>query len=98
MFGPVGFQEILVILLVAFLIFGPKRLPELGRSLGKGIREFKKSTTGIVDSINDEIKKPAEPTPAAPSPQNLAQNPATPKPSEDVAEVVINMEEEGKKG
>ena len=45
MFG-IGGSEIIVILIVALLVFGPKRLPEIGRSLGKGMREFKDSITG----------------------------------------------------
>ncbi len=44
--GWIGFPEIILLLLVLLLIFGPKRLPEMGRSLGKGMREFKDSITG----------------------------------------------------
>jgi sec-independent protein translocase protein TatA len=44
--GWIGFPELLVLLLVVLLVFGPKRLPEMGRSLGKGMREFKDSITG----------------------------------------------------
>jgi sec-independent protein translocase protein TatA len=44
--GWIGFPELLVLLLVILLVFGPKRLPEMGRSLGKGMREFKDSVTG----------------------------------------------------
>ena len=51
----IGWVEILILLLVALLIFGPKRLPEMGRSLGKGLREFKDSVTG-----KDEDDRPAE--------------------------------------
>jgi sec-independent protein translocase protein TatA len=43
--GWIGFPELIVLLLVLLLIFGPKRLPEMGRSLGKGMREFKDSVT-----------------------------------------------------
>ena len=58
--------EILILLLVALLLFGPKRLPEMGRSLGKGLREFKDSLTGKGDDEPDEV--PAElPTAAAES-------------------------------
>jgi sec-independent protein translocase protein TatA len=42
----IGLPEILILLLVALLIFGPKRLPEMGRSLGRGMREFKDSISG----------------------------------------------------
>ena len=44
--GSIGWQGLVVILLVALIIFGPKRLPEMGRSLGRGMREFKDSVTG----------------------------------------------------
>jgi sec-independent protein translocase protein TatA len=44
-FGSIGAGELLILLLVILLVFGPKRLPEMGRSLGKGMREFKNSIT-----------------------------------------------------
>jgi sec-independent protein translocase protein TatA len=47
--GWIGWPEILLLCLVLLLIFGPKRLPEMGRSLGKGMREFKESITGKDD-------------------------------------------------
>ena len=46
MFNQIGLPEILVVLGIALLIFGPKRLPELGRSLGRGMREFRQSISG----------------------------------------------------
>ena len=68
----IGIWELLILLLVLLLVFGPKRLPEMGRQLGKGMREFKDSVTG--DSKDDEAEAqaqslpPAEPVvPAAPA-------------------------------
>ncbi|HEY7460448.1 MAG TPA: twin-arginine translocase TatA/TatE family subunit [Gemmatimonadota bacterium] len=58
MFGGIGMQEILVILLIFLLIFGAKRLPELGQALGKGIREFKRSVSEIEDNLKDERPRP----------------------------------------
>lgn len=55
MFGNLGFTEILLILVVVLLLFGAKRLPEIGASFGKGIREFKKS----ISDVNNEITQPA---------------------------------------
>jgi sec-independent protein translocase protein TatA len=49
----IGPLEIVVILIIALIVFGPKRLPELGRSMGKGIREFKSSLTGDKDDEED---------------------------------------------
>ena len=66
----IGPLEILVILVVALVVFGPKRLPEMGRSLGRGMREFKESITGKDDDDEQprEIPPPAqdETVPGAP--------------------------------
>jgi sec-independent protein translocase protein TatA len=50
----IGLPEILVVLVIALIVFGPKRLPELGRSLGRGIREFKGSVSGEDDDDEDK--------------------------------------------
>ncbi len=57
MFGPFSGWEILVILVIVLLIFGPGRLGELGKSLGEGIRNFKKAVSG-----EEEVSKPAAKT------------------------------------
>jgi sec-independent protein translocase protein TatA len=53
--GNIGFPEMLVIFVVALLVFGPKRLPELGRSLGKGLTEFRRASSDLRHSIEREI-------------------------------------------
>jgi sec-independent protein translocase protein TatA len=53
-FGSIGVPEILLILLVILILFGARRLPEIGKGLGKGIREFKKASREITDEINRE--------------------------------------------
>jgi sec-independent protein translocase protein TatA len=58
MLGNIGPLEIIVVLIIALVVFGPKRLPELGRSLGRGIREFRGSVTGDHD---DEDARPSPP-------------------------------------
>lgn len=55
MFGPLGFPEVLFILGLALLVFGPKRLPELGRTLGRGLSEFRKASNELKRSINTEL-------------------------------------------
>ena|SRR5437868_5579974 len=54
--GQLGFSEMLVIFIVALLVFGPKKLPELGKSLGKGIREFRKATDELKSSWDEHVK------------------------------------------
>ena len=54
--GQLGFSEMLVIFIVALLVFGPKKLPELGKSLGKGIREFRKATDELKSTWADQVK------------------------------------------
>jgi sec-independent protein translocase protein TatA len=58
--GNVGLPEVLVVLVIALVIFGPKRLPELGRSVGKGIREFRASISGENDEDSEPPPKPAQ--------------------------------------
>jgi sec-independent protein translocase protein TatA len=55
----IGPSEIILLLLVALLLFGAKRLPEIGRSLGSGMREFKNSVSGLTDSEPEALAAPA---------------------------------------
>jgi TatA/E family protein of Tat protein translocase len=56
MFGSLGFQEILLILVLALLIFGPRKLPEIGRTLGKSLGEFRRATSDLKRSIEQEVR------------------------------------------
>lgn len=64
MFGPLGIPEMLFILVLALLIFGPKRLPEIGRTLGKGMAEFRKASTELKRTINTELALEEEELPS----------------------------------
>lgn len=56
MLGNIGPLEIIIVLIIALVVFGPKRLPELGSSLGRGIREFKETVTGEKSDDDDDVK------------------------------------------
>jgi len=61
-----GLPEIILILAVLLLLFGAKRLPEIGKSMGKGLREFKSATKDLADDVKGGLK---EDPPAAPAPE-----------------------------
>lgn len=54
--GPLGFPELLIILVVALIVFGPRKLPELGRSLGKSLSEFKRASNELRSTLDEEIR------------------------------------------
>ena len=70
--GSIGAGEIILIFLIALLLFGPSKLPELGRALGRAVREFKKAETEVRDAISaepdlpgSEVKSENQPRPAS---------------------------------
>ncbi len=56
MLGPIGFPELMIILVVALIVFGPRKLPELGRSLGRSLNEFKRASNELRQTLDDEIR------------------------------------------
>lgn len=54
--GPVGMPELIIILVIALIIFGPRKLPELGKSLGRSLNEFKRASQDLQNSLEQEIK------------------------------------------
>jgi sec-independent protein translocase protein TatA len=65
MFGSIGGPELLLIFVVALLIFGPRKLPELGKTLGKGLAEFRRAANDLRDSLETEVARESGPKPAA---------------------------------
>lgn len=61
MFGSIGGPELVVIFAVALLIFGPRRLAELGKSLGRGLAEFRRAATDLRDTLDAEVSRPETP-------------------------------------
>ena len=56
MFGSIGMPELIIIFVIALIIFGPRKLPELGRSLGKSLAEFKKASNELRNTLEEEIR------------------------------------------
>jgi sec-independent protein translocase protein TatA len=80
MFGSIGMPELIIILVIALIIFGPRKLPELGRSLGRSINEFKKASNELRSTLEEEIRveeQRAPATPAAATPASAPTDPAT---------------------
>ncbi|HSK51511.1 MAG TPA: twin-arginine translocase TatA/TatE family subunit [Clostridia bacterium] len=84
---PIGAPELIIILVIALLILGPGKLPEVGSSLGKTIREFRKASTDIQDSVKIDTSPipPSQATQAAPPPAPVAPvTPVTPAATDTV--------------
>ena len=71
----IGPLEIVIVLIIVLIIFGPKRLPDLGRSLGRGMREFKDSVTGKDKDELPESTTADKPEPTAATPESAAAKP-----------------------
>ena len=91
MFGSIGGPELLLILVIALLVFGPKRIPELSRTIGRGVAEFRRATNDFkatlereVSAADLDIEDTAAPQPAQ-EPEKLADAPPDPtsKPPSD---------------
>jgi TatA/E family protein of Tat protein translocase len=67
--GPIGWPELIILLVVVLIVFGPGKLPDIGNAIGRGVREFRKASNDLEESIRGETKKPAAtPPPAADRP------------------------------
>ncbi len=76
MFGSIGMPELMIIFVIALIIFGPRKLPELGRSMGRTLSEFKRSSNELRSTLDEEIRIEEHDSPA----------PTTPKPQEQPPE------------
>lgn len=92
MFGSIGVPELIIIFTIALIIFGPRKLPELGRSLGRSLAEFKRASNELRNTLDDEIRADeqrelearrqaaAQPVSPAPEPTPAANTVTTPAP------------------
>jgi TatA/E family protein of Tat protein translocase len=83
MFGSIGMPELIIIFVIALIIFGPRKLPELGRTLGKSLSEFRRASNELKSTLEEEIRLDEQRTSAPaipPAPAHPAEqaNPSTP--------------------
>ena len=83
MFGSIGMPELIIIFVIALIVFGPRKLPDLGKSLGKSLAEFKRASNDLRSTLEEEIRfedPPPKPVQAAKKDNSPLSNqdPATP--------------------
>jgi sec-independent protein translocase protein TatA len=68
MFGSIGMPELVVIFVIALVVFGPRRLPEIGRSLGRSIAEFKRAMNQLQETLEEEVRRDEQRAASTPQP------------------------------
>ena len=79
--GPIGVPELILIFVVALIFFGPRKLPELGKSLGKSLAEFKRASNELRSTLDEEIRQEERRTPPPPPPPSPTDPAALPSPA-----------------
>ena len=75
MFGSIGMPELMIIFVIALIIFGPRKLPELGRSMGRSLSEFKRASNELRSTLDEEIRvEESTPEPPRPEPEKQAKS------------------------
>lgn len=80
MFG-IGMPELIVILIVALLVFGPKALPDLGKALGRGLREFKRASEELKEGLSTDFRLEDDEKPSTQQASRPSESPPPPSPS-----------------
>ena len=87
MFGSIGMPELIIIFVIALIIFGPKKLPELGRSLGRSLNEFKRASNELKNTLEEEVRIEEQ------REQKAATDKAAPTPAPGAAHTVARPDE-----
>ena len=77
MFGSIGMPELVIILVIALIIFGPRKLPELGRSLGRSIGEFRRASNELRSTLEEEIRVEEQKTASTQKPASVSSEAPT---------------------
>ncbi len=93
MLGSIGMGELLIIFVIALIVFGPRKLPELGRTLGKSLGEFKRASNDLRNTLEEEIHV-EEQTRPAPAPRASAPAPSVPEDDPNTLEEEIHVEQQ----
>ena len=88
----VGPTELMIVLVLALIVFGPKKLPEMGKSIGKGLSEFRKAQA----DIKREIREGMSETPSSSTAPATPEGPATSTPASDGQNAVVSSDGQGK--
>ncbi len=75
MFGSIGMPELMIIFVIALIIFGPRKLPELGRSMGRSLSEFKRASNELRSTLDEEIRIEEKDSTEPASPKQQEQTP-----------------------
>ena len=81
MFGTIGGPELILILVIALIVFGPRKLPEIGKSVGKMVVEFRKATSDFQRTLEQEVEAEKHPLPAPATPATAVAVEAVPVPA-----------------
>ncbi len=98
MFGSIGMPELIVIFVIALLVFGPRKLPDLGRSLGRTLAEFRKASNELRNTLEEEVRLdeqkaavPVSTIPQPPPPQAAVRTPAEAPATEAAGRVTTDV-------
>jgi sec-independent protein translocase protein TatA len=90
MFGSLGMPELVIIFVIALIVFGPRKLPELGKSLGKSLAEFKRASNELRNSLEEEIRVEEEREKPRPAPTPAPVVAAAPTPDASPAPAAVS--------